>query len=134
MAPTTARLDEAPRPGGLIYREIGINTGKYVAVNAEGQIVEDAPPKPENTEPGLQPHGIVTAAGNAPAIDAHALGVGIAAGLAQASAAANASAQLGGASNTASEPAIEAGVQAGIEAEAAKEATQGSRSSKLPSA
>lgn len=84
MAQSITRLDEAPRPGGLIYKELGVNTGKYVAVNAEGDVIPDAPPRPADTDPSKQPYGSPAAVAAVP-IDSQALGRGIAEGLARAS-------------------------------------------------
>ena len=81
---TSRRLDEAERSGGLIYKEVGVNTGKFIAVDAEGNAIPDAPPRPANTDVALQPHGSTSQSVAAP-IDSHALGLGIAQGLAAAS-------------------------------------------------
>lgn len=44
----------AKREGGLYYKPIG-TTGKYVAVDAEGETIKDAPKRPADTDPSRQP-------------------------------------------------------------------------------
>lgn len=80
------RLDESPRPGGLYYKEIG-KSGTFMAVDANGIEIPDAPPRPADTARDLQPHGSSATSVAAP-IDAAALGRGIAEAMVAASKAA----------------------------------------------
>jgi hypothetical protein len=47
-------MAQAKQEGGLYYKPIG-TTGKYVAVDANDQVVEGAPKRPANTDPSQQP-------------------------------------------------------------------------------
>lgn len=78
------RLDEAHRPGGLTYLVDG------TPVDANGNVLEDAPKRPENTKPEDMPHNRLAAIGAAPvagtapaggAFDMRVLGQAIAEGL-----------------------------------------------------
>lgn len=85
MAETKAprRLDEALRPGGLYYTVDG------TAHDAHGQVLENAPKRPENTKPEDQPYARMVAASTIGAsgapvgaqFDINALGMAIGRGL-----------------------------------------------------
>lgn len=83
MADTKAprRLDEALRPGGLYYTVDG------TAHDANGNVLEGAPKRPDNTEPQSQPHALASgvAAGGFPGLDINALGEAIGRGIQRAS-------------------------------------------------
>jgi hypothetical protein len=112
MAPNTQaprRLDEAPRPGGLYY------TADGTAVDAHGNVLENAPERQADTPPHEQPFAKVAAASAsgpvaAAGIDAKALGEAIAAGLVNASARREANADATTTATTARE-----GIQEGAE-------------------
>lgn len=81
MAETKAprRLDEALRPGGLYY------TANGTAHDANGNVLEGAPKRPENTNPDDQPFAKfasgVGASGAPAGMDMRTLGMAIAQGL-----------------------------------------------------
>lgn len=85
MAETKAprRLDEALRPGGLYYLPDG------TAHDANGNVLENAPKRPENTAPDEQPFARLQASGVAAGgfggFDVKALGLAIGMGLQAAS-------------------------------------------------
>jgi hypothetical protein len=76
------RLDQALRPGGLYY------TADGTAHDAHGNVLKDAPKRPENTPPDKQPAAILAAqsstTGMPAGFDMRVLGSAIAEGLRQA--------------------------------------------------
>lgn len=76
------RLDEALRPGGLYY------TADGTAHDAHGNVLKDAPKRPDNTPPDKQPAAILAAqsstSGMPAGFDMRVLGSAIAEGLRQA--------------------------------------------------